>query len=110
MSFGIVSLFPPTLVIIVLHVIKVINLRNSQAIQGDKKKMNTVVSIILGIFIVYNIQKLLIALKIEGLQFLQESVTISALIHHASNPIIYVIFTPIVQKPWQRFKANIWNC
>jgi hypothetical protein len=46
-------IFPSNLVIIILHFIKIVKLRKSQALQKDVQKMNKVVSIILGVFVVY---------------------------------------------------------
>jgi heme/copper-type cytochrome/quinol oxidase subunit 2 len=104
MVYLIVTTVLSTLAIIILHVIKVVKLRKSQALQDDVRKMNKVVTIILGIYIVYNIQKIVFALKIERFEFLEKSIRVSALTHHACNPLIYAAFTPLVKKSWQRLK------
>jgi hypothetical protein len=104
MGFVILTVIPSTLVISILHVIKVVKLRKSQALQKEIKTMNKVVTIILGIYIVYNLQKIMIAQNFVVLKYLDQSITISGFIHHASNPLIYVAFTPLVQRPWKRLK------
>jgi hypothetical protein len=95
---------PSILIIIILHFIKVIKLRKSQALHKDVETMNKVVTIILGIYILYHLQKNLIA--VNDMRFLEQSVLISGFIHHASNPLIYAAFTPLVQKPWKRLKEG----
>jgi hypothetical protein len=76
-------------------------------VKKDVKTMNKVVSIILGIYILYNalvITNQIVFMLTRNIQILQiflQSITISAFIHHASNPLIYAGFTPIVQKPLQ---------
>lgn len=108
----IMIIIPSNLLIILLHTIKVVKLRKSQALQKEVQKMNKVVSIILLIYIMYNFQKIsnhiifTLTRNIELMQVLHKSIIISAFIHHASNPLIYAATTPLVQKPWQRLKEK----
>jgi hypothetical protein len=91
-GFVMVTTIPSILVIIILHIIKIVRLRNSPALQKDLKTMNKVVTIILGIYILYNVQKFFIALKIATAFFMDFN-RISALVHHACNPLIYATFS-----------------
>jgi hypothetical protein len=102
--------FPPVLIITILHFIKVIKLRKSPALKKEVQTMNRVVTIILGIFTVHHIQKFItLTQNIEILHFLSKTLTISALINHASNPLIYAAFTPLVQRPCKRLKEKKWK-
>jgi hypothetical protein len=87
-----ITTIPSVLAIIILHIIKIIKLRNSPALQNDLHKMNKVVSVILAIYLLHNVQKSLIVLNIET-NFVQNIIRISAFIHHASNPLIYAAFS-----------------
>jgi hypothetical protein len=108
LMIGILSttIFPSTMLIIILHFVKVVKLRKSQALQKEVQKMNQVVTIILGIYIMYNLQKIMIVQNFVVFKFLNQSILISSFIHHASNPLIYVAFTPLVQRPWKRLKER----
>jgi hypothetical protein len=103
----IITIVPSSLTIIILHFVKIVKLRKSQALRKNMQRINTVVSIILGIYIVYNFQKVMLIQNVAILQFFHKSITISAFIQHASNPIIYVVFTPLVQRPWQRLMERL---
>jgi hypothetical protein len=103
---------PSNLLIIILHFIKVIKLSKSQALQKEVQKMNKVVTIILGIFFVNTFAKLcsLIVFRLTEnvavLEYFHQCISVVGFVHHASNPLIYVAFTPLVQKPWQRLKER----
>jgi hypothetical protein len=105
-------IIPSILVIMLLHFVKVVRLRKSQALKKEVQKMNKVVSIILGIYVGYNIQKIvnqivfMLTRNVVVMEIFLKIITISAFIHHASNPFVYAAFTPMVQKPWQRLKAS----
>jgi hypothetical protein len=109
-SFLVAFIIPSNLVIIILHFIKVAKLRKSQALQNEVQKMNKVVSIILGIYLVNTFIKIFSPLififsqNVATLQYFACGVTMIGFIHHAANPLIYVAFTPLVQKPWKRLK------
>jgi hypothetical protein len=112
LGYGITIIFPSTLIIIILHFVKVAKLRKSQGLRKEVETMNKVVTIILGIYMVYNFQKigrqvlLMVTQNATFLQVLYQSITVSAFVQHASNSVIYMIFTPLVQRPWSRFKER----
>jgi hypothetical protein len=93
MGFVSSTTIPSILAIIVLHVVKVVKLRNSPALQKDLHTMNKVVSVILGIYIVYNVQKFMLTWNAAMMDFFHKSITVSAFIHHACNPLIYAAFS-----------------
>jgi hypothetical protein len=91
-GFAMITTAPTILAIIVLHAIKIVKLRNSPALQKDLQTMNKVVSVILGIYVLYNVQKIFLALSIAE-EFFQDTIRISVLVHHACNPFIYAAFS-----------------
>jgi hypothetical protein len=105
-------IIPSILTIILLHIIKIALLRDSQALQKEFQKINKVFSIMLVIYVVHYVQLLITNVVFQftqdvGIaQIFQASINISSFVHRASNPFIYVFFTPLVQEPWQRLKER----
>jgi hypothetical protein len=98
MGFMMITTVPSILAIVILHVVKVVKLRKSPALQKDLQTINKVVSIILGIYVLYNVQKIFIALNIAADVF-EDVIRISVLAHHACNPFIYAAFSL-----WSRYR------
>jgi hypothetical protein len=113
MGLLVAYIIPSNLVIILLHFIKVAKLRKSQALQKEVQKMNKVVSIILGIYLVHTFIKIfspfifMLSQNIATLQFFAGGILVIGFIHHAANPLIYAAFTPLVQRPWKRLKERV---
>jgi chromate transport protein ChrA len=98
MSIVMITTVPSILAIIILHVVKIVKLRNSPALQKDLQTINRVVSVILGIYVWYNLQKVFLVLNIAANVF-QNVSTISVFVHHACNPYIYGAFSL-----WSRYR------
>ncbi|XP_062622175.1 G-protein coupled receptor 12-like [Saccostrea cucullata] len=105
----VISTVLPCLFIIVMHIIKVVKMGKSKALQKEVKTMNSVLVCIISIFLVFNLLKIINPLvntftrNILISQILHITITIAALFNHAANPYIYLAFTPLVQVPLQRF-------
>jgi hypothetical protein len=105
-------IIPSILVIVLLHIIKLVILRDSQALKKEFLKINKVFSVVLAIYVVHNVQLLItnvifkLTQDIGIAQIFQGSINISSFVHRASNPFIYVVFTPLVQEPWRKLKER----
>jgi hypothetical protein len=74
--------------------------------------MNKVVSIILGLFLVYTFIKIftpfifILSQNTAMLQYSTWGILIIGFVHHAANPLIYAAFTPLEQKPWKLLRER----